>query len=208
MAVPRPPLKRRAWAALACVVVLSALAFAAYAVAQDRGASPGKLRADATWNAGARPAPAVRLRDQTGRMVTLTAPQGRTVLVAFLDSRCRTICPIEGHQLARVEELIPAAQRPQLVIVSIDPAGDTPASAARFAHVHHLTPGWRWLFGTESQLRPVWKAFGVDVRFTETDVIHNSVIYLIDRAGDVRAGYLMPLSPRVVAADAKTLATA
>lgn len=140
--------------------------------------------------------------------MTLETLRGRTVLVAFLDSRCRTICPIEGHQLARVEQLVPAAQRLQLVIVSIDPAGDTPQSAARFARIHHLAPGWRWLFGTTSQLRPVWKAFGIQVRFTETDVIHTSAIYLIDKAGYVRAGYLMPLFPRVVAADAETLATA
>ena len=208
MAVPRPALKRRTWAALAAAALLASAAFAAYAVAQDRGASAGALHADATWKAGSRPEPAVRLRDQTGRMVSLAQLRGHTVLVAFLDSRCRTICPIEGHQLARVEQLVPPAQRPQLVIISIDPAGDTPQSAARFARVHHLTPGWRWLFGTTGQLRPVWKAFGIDVRFTETDVIHNSVIYLIDRAGDVRAGYLMPLFPPAVAADVKTLAGA
>jgi protein SCO1/2 len=186
-------------------VVLSAVAFAAFALARDRG-SAAALQADATWKPGSRPAPAVRLRDQSGRMVTLAGLRGRTVMVAFMDSRCRTICPIEGHQLARVERLVSAADRPQLVIVSIDPAGDTPRSAARFAHIHHLAPGWRWLFGSTAQLRPVWKAFGVSVRFTEADVIHNSPVYLIDKSGDIRAGYLMPLLPRSVAADAEALA--
>jgi cytochrome oxidase Cu insertion factor (SCO1/SenC/PrrC family) len=207
MAVPRSPLTRRAWAVAAAVVVVPAVAFAAYAVARDRS-SPVALKGDATWKAGARPAPQVRLRDQTGRSFTLAGLHGRTVMVAFLDSKCRTICPIEGHELARVEQLVPAAQRPELVVVSIDPAGDTPQSAARFARLHHLMPGWHWLFGSTDQLRPVWKAFGIDVRFTETDVIHNSIVYLIDRAGDVRAGYLMPMFPRVVASDAEALARA
>jgi len=205
MAVPRAALTRRAWAAAVVVVVLAAVAFAAYAVARDRG-STATLRADATWKPGSRPAPSVRLRDQSGHVVTLAGLRGKTVLVAFMDSRCRTICPIEGHELARVERLIPPPERPQLLMVSIDPAGDTPQSVARFARIHHLMPGWTWLFGSTAQLRPVWKAFGVAVRFTETDVIHNSPVYLIDRAGDVRAGYLMPLFPRAIAADAEALA--
>jgi len=208
MAVPRPALRRRTWAAVAAAVMIPAVAFAAYAVAHDRSSSAATLRADATWKAGSRLEPPMSLRDQAGRTVTLASLRGHTVLVAFLDSQCRAICPIEGHELARIEQLVPPAQRPRLVIVSIDPAGDTPQSAARFARIHHLTPGWRWLFGTTSQLRPIWKAFGIEVRFTETDVIHTSAIYLIDKAGYVRAGYLIPLFPRVVAADAETLARA
>jgi len=43
---------------------------------------------------GGRPAPDFRLQDQFGRTVSLTQFRGRAVLLAFVDSRCSTICPL------------------------------------------------------------------------------------------------------------------
>ncbi|HEX7525396.1 MAG TPA: hypothetical protein VF327_03765, partial [Gaiellaceae bacterium] len=58
------------------------------------------LHGQATWAPGARPAPQFALRDQRGRVVSLSALRGRTVVLTFLDSLCRQACPVEGKLLA------------------------------------------------------------------------------------------------------------
>ena len=47
------------------------------------------LHGQATWAPGARPAPQFALRDQRGRLVSLSALRGRPVVLTFLDSLCK-----------------------------------------------------------------------------------------------------------------------
>ena len=101
------------------------------------------------WTLPNTPAPAVRLPDQDGRMTSLASLHGHTVLLTFLDSRCTNLCPIEGAQLAAVQRRLPAAKRPELVVISVNPA-DTRASVARFVREAGWTQPWRWLLGTRS----------------------------------------------------------
>jgi len=51
---------------------------------------------------------------------------------------------------------------------------------------------WHWLIGNPQQLADVWAAYGVDVRQTPNDLLHSGVLYVIDGAGDERAGYATP----------------
>ena len=60
------------------------------------------LHGQAVWKPGARRAPNVSLRDQTGRVVTLASLRGNPVVLTFLDSQCKSSCPIEGRQLGSV----------------------------------------------------------------------------------------------------------
>ena len=66
------------------------------------------LHAQATWPAGAKRAPDFRLRDQAGRTMTLGSQRGRVVLLTFLDSHCKTECPIQGRLLADVQRRLGA----------------------------------------------------------------------------------------------------
>ncbi len=79
----------------------------------------------------------MRLRDQRGQLVSLADLRGRVLLVTFMDSHCTTECPVEGHQLAAVQRTFPARSRPEIVVVSVNPA-DTPRSVRRFARLR----GW------------------------------------------------------------------
>ena len=81
------------------------------------------LHGQATWGAGRRAAPAFALRDQRGRRVTLASLRGRTIALTFLDSLCKQACPIEGRMLASAIRQVGGAARPQLLVVSVDPAG-------------------------------------------------------------------------------------
>ncbi len=164
-----------------------------------------KLHGQAVWPTGARPAPRLGLLDQRGHRVTLASVRGRPFVLAFLDSRCRQVCPLEGRALSWAIGNLPAASRPALVVVSVDPWADTRQSAVSAARRWGFRGRWHWLLGTPRQLAPVWAAYHVFVKQTRSDIVHTDAVYLIDSGGSERAGYLYPFPPASVAHDLRVL---
>ena len=167
------------------------------------------LHGQAVWKAGARRAPNVSLRDQTGRVVTLASLRGSPVVLTFLDSQCKSSCPIEGRQLGSVLRRLPAMERPTLVIVSVNHTGDTPAGIRRALAEWHLNGPWavHWLnASTRAQLVSVWRSYGVRVIPKSNDVVHSLALYLIDRRGYERTAYLFPFLQGFVQRDLGRLA--
>lgn len=148
--------------------------------------------ADATWAAGIRPAPDFTLANQDGRAISLSSLRGRVVLLTFLNSRCKHLCRIEGPLLGDVQRSLPEAERPVIVAVSVNPE-DTSASVRSAARDWGWEPDeWHWLMANPRQLADVWAAYGVDVQQAPDDVLHSGALYVIDPAGDERAGYATP----------------
>jgi cytochrome oxidase Cu insertion factor (SCO1/SenC/PrrC family) len=141
--------------------------------------------------------------------VSLTQFHGSPVLLTFLDSRCTSSCPIEARELASVLRRVPASRRPALVIVSVDPAGDTRASIVNAMRRWHLAGPWRWHWvrGSRAQLAPVWRAYGIAVAKRTNDIVHGMALYLVDRDGNERTGYLFPFLPGFLATDLNRLAS-
>jgi len=157
----------------------------------------------ASWAAGNRAAPGFTLSDQNGAVVSLEGLRGRPVLLTFLDSQCKQECPIQGRQLASILRRLPAAKRPSLVVVSVDPSGDTPASIRRATAKWGLAGPWHWywLNGSRSRLRTIWHGYGITVDPSSGDIVHSLVLYLIDRDGFERTAYLYPFLPGFVQGD-------
>lgn len=166
-----------------------------------------ELHGQASWKSGERRAPAFALRDQSGRRVSLAVLQ-RPVLLTFLDSRCHGQCPIEGRQLGTMLRRMEPAVRPALLIVGVNPSGDTPSRIRHAMRKWRLTGPWQWhwLRGTKRELERVWRAYGIGVEPTTNDVTHGMALYLIDRRGFERTGYLFPFLPNFVSLDLRTLA--
>jgi cytochrome oxidase Cu insertion factor (SCO1/SenC/PrrC family) len=167
------------------------------------------LYGQATWASGAVPAPPINtLHDQTGASFSLGSLHGRTVALVFFDSHCRQECPLEGRQLAASERRLPAAQRPELVVVSVNPQ-DTAASvreAIRNWGLAGVSP-WHWLMGTHKQLSRIWAEYNIQVSPPiDGDINHTEALYLIDRRGYERAGYLWPFASRFATYDMRALA--
>ena len=160
-----------------------------------------ELHGQATWPAGKRAAPQFTLRNVLGGSVPLASMRGHVTLIAFLDSRCHSLCPLIGRALGDVQRQLPAGSRPELLVVSVDPAGDVPASVRNAVRRWRMGSSWRWLTGTRPQLAAVWRSYGIVVRPTTNDVVHGSAVYLVDRRGYERAGYLAPLLPNFLALD-------
>lgn len=167
------------------------------------------LHGQATWAAGVKPAPAIlALRDQSGRVFSLKSLRGRTVAMSFLDSHCNQACPLEGRAIAASGRALPRSQRPVLVVVSVNPQ-DTIAStraAARKWGLAGVAP-WYWLRGTHAELARAWRDYRIFVAPpSDGDISHTEALYLIDRRGDERSGYLYPFLTRSVTLDLRTLA--
>jgi protein SCO1 len=193
---------------LVALLLVSPSAHTAAAAGTASSGSQGGLR----WTLHSPRAPALDLPDQDGARTTIAGLRGRVVLLTFLDSRCTNLCPIEGAQLAAVQRRLPAAQRPVLVVVSVNPA-DTRASVARFVREAGWTTPWRWLLGSRRALAPVWHAYHIGVRLSHGQaiqtgdttirvagsVVHTIALYVIDGRGRERYGYLPPFRPAAVA---------
>ena len=221
---PVPPRRRAAAESAVLALVVAGVALAVLlALTPDSTGAPGGPDATGAspglrWTLHNTSAPAVRLPDQNGQMTSLAALRGRPVLLTFLDSRCTNLCPIEGSQLAAVQRRLPAAQRPRLVVISVNPA-DTRASVAKFVRQAGWTQPWRWLLGTRATLAPVWRAYHIGVRLQHGravqtgqttirvagDVVHTIALYVIDSRGQERYGYLPPFRPAAVAAAVRSV---
>jgi cytochrome oxidase Cu insertion factor (SCO1/SenC/PrrC family) len=163
------------------------------------------LHGEAVWPAGRRAAPRFVLRDQDGARVSLAAEHGRTVLLAFMDPRCKQECPIEGRALAAAERLVVPAQRPVLLIVSVNPKA-TGADARAASRSWSISGAWHWLLGSRSQLARVWKAYDITVLPERGDIVHSTAVYVIDRKGFERVGLIAPFPPPFVADNLRVLA--
>ena len=94
-----------------------------------------------------------------------------------------------------------------LVVVSVNPLDTAPSTraAVRAWGLAGVTP-WHWLRGDHAELARVWKAYHIFVQPEKGDISHTEALYLIDRRGDERSGYLYPYIPAFVAHDMRALA--
>ncbi len=74
------------------------------------------------------------LRNYQGRRVSIDQYKGKAVLLTFLYTHCPDVCPIIASNLAVALNMLgPAkAAKVQVIAVSVDPRGDTPAAVSTF----------------------------------------------------------------------------
>ena len=157
----------------------------------------------------ARPAPPIELTDQYGKKVDLAKLKGHSVLVAFLYTHCTDLCPIVAGKLHTAFAHLKQGERPLFLAVSVDPAHDTPASAAAFNKRHRTVGEIDWLLGSAPELEAVWKAWGVKPEHNAKDpeeIEHNAEIFAIDPQGRIRALYPPSFKPEKLAEGARALA--
>jgi protein SCO1 len=170
--------------------------------------TPSGLRADIVIPPNSIPAPDFTLQDQDGKPVSVSAHRGQVLAITFLDSHCKQLCPLEADQLAQAQKTLGPSSKLSLLVVSVAPATDTPDSERAFATEHHWTGDWHWLMGTPDQLAQVWKAYSIAVQVIPGDILHSSVLYLVDKNGFQRAGWAGPIEPDLLAHDVRFLNSA
>jgi protein SCO1/2 len=152
-------------------------------------------------------APPFALHDQHGQLVRLSGLRGKDVLVTFLYTHCPDVCPLIATNLnVALRELGPARRDVRVVVVSVDPKGDTPTSVRRFIRAHRLLPQFHYLTGTRTQLAPVWRRYHIAVAGGPEDTVnHSAYTMLVDASGQERVLYDAQVKPAQVVHDVKLL---
>ena len=155
--------------------------------------------------------PQFALKESLGHRVRLSQFRGKAVLLTFIYDHCPDVCPLIVANLHNA--LLKLGQRAselQVVAVSVDPRGDTPATVNAFLTAHEMAGRMEYLIGTFGELAPVWRAYGVDVLASpdkrENTVGHSAFLYGITGRGPVLVLYPASFDPSWIAHDEPLLA--
>jgi len=147
-------------------------------------------------------APEISLHDQNGQPFTLGSQKGKVVLLYFGYVNCPDECPLTmAHVKLARESLGNRAQDVQVIMVSTDPARDTPQALKTF--MEHFDPSFLGLTGSIPDLQKTWQGYGVTVE--DGGETHSTFLYVIDPAGNIRETFLPDTEPQDIAADLKLL---
>ena len=125
------------------------------------------------------------LTDQNGRPYTLSASRGHVVALFFGYTHCPDECPTTLAALARAKQKAgPAGATFDVVLVTVDPAHDTPAALKRY--VAQFDPAFTAVTGSEAQLAPVYAAYNVVREIKSNDIEHSSTVQFISPTGHLR----------------------
>lgn len=138
-------------------------------------------------------APDFSLPASDGSEVTLSRYRGKVVLLTFGFTYCAAVCPTTMSTLAQARsKLGKAADDVQVILVTVDPARDDAASMRKYLAA--FDPTFIGATGGPDALAKVREKYGVTAAKQGTGpdyaMAHTSSIFLIDRAGKLRA--MMP----------------
>jgi protein SCO1/2 len=199
-------------AAVGIVAIAGGMLLARSLMDTSSGARPAVVKA--TVLNPARPLPEISLIDQAGAEFDGSRLKNRWSLVFFGFTRCPDVCPTTLGTLAQVAKSLadlPAGQRPQIILVSVDPQRDTPEQLAPY--VQFFDPSFTGLTGTQHAIDSLTRALGVPVGIRKTGdgdytVDHSAAIFLIDPQGAMRALFSTPHESAVIADDYRRIVAA
>lgn len=139
------------------------------------------------------PAPTFRLTSQDGKPVALKDFRGKAVVLTFLYTECKDVCPVLPQIIDRTDHALTAREREQVrfIGISIDPRRDTPQKLRAFMQGHNLSPErWTLLTGSLKEASKVADDYGIVAKpDLQGDLVHNAVYVLIDPQGRLRTEF-------------------
>jgi protein SCO1 len=134
-------------------------------------------------------APDFTLTDQEGRPFRLGEQRGDIVLLFFGFTNCPDVCPTALADAAAAKRQLGAdGERVKVALVTVDPERDTPEALGRY--VRRFDPSFVGLSGTQAELDPVIKAYGVTAMRRDLPesalqytIDHSAFLYVIDQSG-------------------------
>ena len=133
-------------------------------------------------------APDFSLRDQSGRIVRLSAERGKVVMITFLYTHCPDLCPLTAANInAALGRLGSRRKGVVALAVTVDPKGDTKPAVRAYVRSHRLPAEFHYLTGSKTALERIWRLYNVTpVRPGGPDPDHTLYVLLLDRSGKSR----------------------
>lgn len=125
--------------------------------------------------------------DDHDETVKLSKWKGRPVILAMEYSECRFMCSIQHRKLEEIQ--VEADRRKlniDLVILSLDPKNDTPASWRRFRETRQMTrSNWHFLTSTRGATDRAVQSLGVKWRYYDEHILHEINITRLAANGEI-----------------------
>jgi protein SCO1/2 len=186
---------------------------AAVLATRERGAPPALEHA--TLFAEPRPLPDFALVDPSGQAFGPDRLRGHWSFLYFGFVNCPDICPTTLATLAAAKAALadlPAALRPSVTFVSVDPARDTPEIVGRY--VAHFDPAFTGATGSRESIDALAAALGVAVIIGPPapdgsySVDHSAAVFLVDPEARVAALFGTPQESGAIARDFRRIVAA
>jgi protein SCO1/2 len=195
---------------LAIAIVLALAAAVAGAWFAARLGTP-ELPEHARMLSTPRPIPAVPATDHTGAPFGAADFEGRWTVAFFGFTYCPDICPTTLHLLAdarRMLDDLPQMDRPEILMISVDPGRDSPERLAEYVPYFH--PEFRGLHVEAQHLPELTRSFGAAYAYSPLGndnytVDHTASIFLVDRQGHVAAVFPTPHTAAGIASDLRRI---
>ncbi|KRA45233.1 SCO family protein [Pseudoxanthomonas sp. Root630] len=129
-------------------------------------------------------------QDANGAPVGWASLRGQPRLVSMFYTHCHLMCPLIIENAKSVQKQLSPQERAKLgvVMLSLDPARDTPDAMREVALRHRVPGGWQFLTPADNDVRAIASVLDVRYRFRDDGSInHTSVLVLLDAEGRVRA---------------------
>ena len=144
------------------------------------------------------------LQDENNLEVTNQTHIGKVHLITFMFTNCTSLCPIVTSNIKRAIEKSDSTKNIPILIISVDPEGDTVESRLAFKNRWELQTNWSYLNGSEKALQSIWSDFYVNPHQSalealagETnrkyDVIHTSPVFVVAKDGRPAAVHTNPI---------------
>jgi len=130
-------------------------------------------------------------RAEGGEQVTLSKFKGQWYALTFVYTSCAGSCPLTTRKLKRLDAALEKAGKPlDLVVVSLDPAHDTPDALVAYRKRYEIEDAKRWkiLVGDPSQVRTLTML--LEFKYTTNPesgvILHDNTVYLVAPDGTVK----------------------
>lgn len=150
----------------------------------------------------------ISLVTHEGEAVTEAAYKGASTLIYFGFTYCPDICPMTLVSLDRAYRKLPEGMTPpQTLLISVDPARDTPEAMAEYIKTAAFPDGLVGLTGTEAQVRAAADVFLADYSRidqpesqAEYTMDHTSLLYLMDEDWNLKTFFTHEDTDETIAA--------
>jgi len=146
------------------------------------------------------------LTGHNGEAVSLNDFRGQAVLIYFGYTFCPDVCPATMVELAKANDLLgEKADQAQVVMISVDPARDTPEMLHEY--VTHFDPAFIGLTGSEEEVAAAATPLGIfyekhdGTAATGYLIDHTASVVVIDQDGFVRLVYPFNTPGEAIAED-------
>ena len=176
---------KRAGLSIVITLLLVGLGYGAYSLGRSLQAKPelGGTQLETPVEVGE-----VALVNAEGAAVELQDYAGKQLLVFFGFTRCPDVCPLTLSKVAKIYEDLGTPEDVQVVMITVDPANDTPEVTHRYASA--FNPDFVGLGGDNGAIAQAAKTFFVGYNDSgDGQIAHTDALFLVDKKGNLQLVY-------------------